>query len=304
MRAAATRRAAMQWCGRLGASAMVLGALAAGPGCADDVVCPACDPPERRGMVENAELDELSGLAASLRHADVLYAHNDSGDSSRIFALSSAGAHLATYELEDARNDDWEDVARSPCAAGDCLWVADIGDNDLARTEYAIYIMNEPTAIEPGDHVVPSERVAFTYPDGPHDAEVLLVHPRTGAVTIVTKQEEGPAAIYELPPLVPDAMLEATLVGEFDPPEGRSKWSGGAVHPDATGILLRTNSRLFHWPMTPEQTVAEALAGVGCPLPLAAEVQGEAVAWLAGGEGFVTIGEGPTPPINVAECGG
>lgn len=279
-------------------------ALAAIPGCADDVVCPACGDPEHRGTVENAELVELSGLAASLRHTDVLYGHNDSGDSSRIFALSATGAHLATYELQGARNEDWEDIAHSPCAAGDCLWIADIGDNDGTRTEYAIYLTEEPLTIEPGVHMVPSDRVAFTYPDGSHDAEVLLVHPLTGAVTIVTKQEEGPASIYELPTLVPDAMLEATKVGEVEPPKGSSKLSGGAVHPEATGVLLRTNTRSFYWSMRPEQTVAEALAGEACQLPLAAETQGEAIAWLAGGKGIMTIGEGANPPINVSECEG
>jgi hypothetical protein len=293
-------RGAPRW---LAAVATPLLLLALAPGCASDV-CPACADPEHRGMVESPALNELSGLAASNRHADVFYGHNDSGDSSRIFALSSTGAHLATFDLQDARNDDWEDIARAPCAAGECLWVADIGDNDGTRTEYAIYLMEEPATIEPGDHIVPSDRVRFTYPDGSHDAEVLLVHPRTGEVAIVTKVEEGPASIYTLPSLVPNAMLEAVKVGEVDPPAGRSKFTGGAVHPDATGILLRTKSRLFHWPMAPEQTVAEALAGVGCQLPLADEVQGEAVAWLPDGDGFVTIGEGPHPAINVASCGG
>jgi hypothetical protein len=294
------RRQRLLW---IATSVAPLLALVTAPGCADPATCPACSTPERRGVVENAELLELSGLAASVRHTDVLYGHNDSGDSSRIFALSSTGAHLATFELENASNDDWEDIAHSPCAAGDCLWVADIGDNDSTRTEYAIYLMEEPASIEPGDHVVASQRVRFTYPDGPHDAEVLLVHPLTGAVTIVTKQEEGPASIYTLPTLVPDGSLEATKAGEVEPPDGRAKFTGGAVHPEATGVLLRTNSRVFYWAMDPEQTVAEALAGAACQLPLAQEVQGEAIAWLAGGKGIITIGEAANQAINVSECG-
>jgi hypothetical protein len=288
-------------CTWISASVVTLLALAATPGCTP-AACPACDDPSRAGTLENLELDELSGLAASSQHADVLYGHNDSGDSSRVFALATDGTHLATFDLEDSRNDDWEDIAHAPCDAGHCLWIADIGDNDSVRTEYQIYLMSEPTAIEAGTHSVPSERVTFTYPDGAHDAEVLLVHPLTGDVTIVTKVEEGPASIYALPPLESAGTLEATRVGEVTPPDGRSKFTGGSVHPDAKGILLRTNSRLFHWPMAPEQTVAEALAGQGCQLPLAEEVQGEAVAWLPAGEGFVTIGEGLNAPINASNC--
>lgn len=282
---------------------VLLAILAVAPGCADDP-CPVCDPPERRGTVESPEIFELSGITASGRHADVFYGHNDSGDTSRIFAFSTAGAHLAMFVLQDAQNEDWEEITRAPCEAGHCLWIADIGDNDGTRSEYAIYMMEEPTAIEPGTHVVPTERVTFTYPDGSHDAEVLLVHPLTAEVTIVTKQEDGPASIYTLPPLVPGGALQATRVGELEPPQGGSTFTGGALHPAATGLLLRTNTRLFHWAMEPEQTVAEALAGEACPLPLAVEAQGEAVSWLAAGDGFVTIGEGVHQPINTAKCGG
>ncbi len=286
----------------LAAGALVLGLTTLG--CSSDDPCPACAGPEARGMIENPELTELSGVAASARFDDVLYAHNDSSDSSRFFALTTAGAHLATFEVMGARNDDWEDIARAQCAFGDCLYIADIGDNGLDRTSYALYLVAEPPSIEPGTHTISSEQVSFTYPDGPHDAEVLLVHPLTGVVTIVTKEADGPASIYTLPSLVPDGMLMATKVGEVEPPKGSSKLTGGSVHPEATGILLRTKTRLFHWPMTPDQSVAEALAGEACQLELADETQGEAVTWLRSGAGILTIGEGLNPPVNVSSCEG
>lgn len=278
-------------------------ALAAATGCPreDEATCPACPDPESRGTVETPALDELSGIAASGRRDDVLWAHNDSGDAPRIFALSATGTHLASYALTDAVHEDWEDIAQAPCNAGQCLYIGDIGDNERQRSTYAIYIVVEPETIEAGNHELPVERVQFGYPDGSHDAETLLVHPRTGVVTIVTKAEDGPASIYELPALTSGDALVATFVGELDPPEGNARFTAGAVHPDATGVLLRTNARLFHWPLASDQTVADALAGAGCELPLASEDQGEAVAWQAGA--IVTIGEGLHAPINVSDCG-
>lgn len=281
----------------------VIAWLVAIPGCSD-VECPSCDAPENRGVVENPELLEISGIAASSRFDDVFYAHNDSSDSSRFFALSTSGANLATYVVDDAQNDDWEDVARARCASGDCLYMADIGDNDRSRASYSIYIIGEPDSVEPGEHTLPSQSVSFVYPDGAHDAEVLLVHPLTGLVTIVTKEDEGPASIYELDALVPDAMLTAVARGELEPPKGSSKFTGGAIHPDATGILLRTKTRLFYYPMDPDQTAAAALRGDACQLELADEAQGEAVTWLRSGDGVITIGEGMNAPVNVATCGG
>jgi hypothetical protein len=287
----------------LGATLLLVLTAATAVGCPreDDAACPACSDPEIRGTVESPALDELSGIAASGRHDDVLWAHNDSGDTPRIFALSAAGAHLASYTLAGAAHEDWEDIAQAPCDAGQCLYVGDIGDNDRQRSSYAIYVVVEPEAIEPGNHELPVERVEFGYPDGSHDAETLLVHPRTGVVTIVTKAEDGPASVYELPSLASGDALVARFVGELDPPEGSARITAGAVHPDATGVLLRTNERLFHWALASDQTVADALAGPGCELPLASEDQGEAVTWQAGA--IVTIGEGLNPPINVSDCG-
>ena len=60
------------------AAAMVL--LAAG--------CSAPSLPFARlaGLVMNRQLDEISGLAASHAHDDVLWAHNDSGNPARLSA--------------------------------------------------------------------------------------------------------------------------------------------------------------------------------------------------------------------------
>ena len=45
------------------------------------------------------------------------------------------------------------------------------------------------------------------------------------------------------------------------------------------------------------------LAGVPCAVPVALEMQGEAVAWLRSGAGYVTISEGGSPSVNVVACG-
>ena len=87
-------------------------------------------------------LREASGLAASRRHAAVLYSHNDSGDGPHLYALNATdGSLLAVYRVTregdgpaanrtavDAR--DWEDMAVGPCPVrrgvgegGSCLYV-------------------------------------------------------------------------------------------------------------------------------------------------------------------------------------
>jgi hypothetical protein len=272
-------------------------------GCAPPQDCPRCDRPVGHGVVEHPELVEISGLAASARLDGVVYTHNDSSDSSRLFALDRTGRSLGTIRVADAQNDDWEDVARGPCGEDTCLFVGDIGDNALDRDSYAIYVLAEPTALDGGEQAATAQRIVFGYEDGRHDAEVLLVHPWTGAVTIVTKPESGPASIYALPlPLDPARVHAATKVGEVDPPEGSARFTGGAIHPRARGILLRTETRLFHYPMEADESAAEALTAGGCPLALADESQGEAVTWLGEGDEIMTLGEGQSAPVNISAC--
>ena len=63
--------------------------------CGAGEACPSCGGPMRQGALANPELLETSGIASS-RMADVLFAHNDSGDRSRFLRLgfNAAGAVL------------------------------------------------------------------------------------------------------------------------------------------------------------------------------------------------------------------
>jgi hypothetical protein len=264
--------------------------------------CPYCEKPVAAGAVSGADLAEVSGIAASAVHDDVFYVHNDAGDPSRFFAVSRAGEQLVEFEVASARNDDWEDIAVAPCDAGSCIYIGDIGDNTGERTTYAIFRLAEPTALAPARQIVAAEELVFTYEDGPHNAEVLLVHPETGVVTIVTKVTSGPAGIYEL--TLTDSPRVAVRRGELEPSHGDHEFTGGAVHPDATGVLLRTETDLFYSPMEPGQSVAAAIAADSCRVRVAQETQGEAVTFLRSGTGFVTLGESLGATVHVSQCKG
>jgi hypothetical protein len=80
-------------------------------------------------------LTEISGIAASRKFSDVLWAHDASGDSARVFAMATDGTHLATFNLSGATNVDWEDMAigPGPVAGIDYLYFADTGNNWTRR---------------------------------------------------------------------------------------------------------------------------------------------------------------------------
>ncbi len=120
------------------------------------------EPPKRKwiatGTIRHEDLDELSGLAASRRYPGIFWGHNDSGDSSRFFALRANGSVVAEVEVDDAANKDWEDIA----LWGKTLYISDLGNNDNKRRDLCVYKLSEPP---PRTAEVRAQKIRVAYPD-------------------------------------------------------------------------------------------------------------------------------------------
>ena len=53
------------------------------------------------GNVASSQLTEISGVAASQQNDHVLWVHNDSGDTARLFAMSTEGDDLGTIPVSE-----------------------------------------------------------------------------------------------------------------------------------------------------------------------------------------------------------
>ena len=115
------------------------------------------------GRLAAPEATEISGLVASTTQPGVLWAHNDSGDRARIFALRSDGSLIASLDVPGAEATDWEDIAVGP--GGDLL-LADIGDNKSVRNAIDIYRVPEPRLADGPTTTAAATRLRLTYPDG------------------------------------------------------------------------------------------------------------------------------------------
>jgi len=277
------------------------GAASTSVGAGGAAACPMCAAPEIKGKLDDAALAEISGIAASAVHADVFFVNNDSGDSARFFAIDGTGHRLATYKVGGATAVDWEDIERGPCPQNSCVYIGDIGDNAESRVTYTVYRVPEPATV--ADATVTAEALPFTYPDGSHNAETLLVHPVTGKIVIVTKVSAGASSIYEFPlPLTPGSSVVLSKVGQVKANAGDARFTGGDVHPKGAGVLLRTYTNIFYYAMSKGSSIAEALAGAPCTLPAPSEPQGEAVGWLSSGSGYVTVSEGVGANVYRIAC--
>lgn len=262
--------------------------------------CPEFDGPRLQGTVASKRVREASGLVASRSQPGVLWVHNDSGDVARLYAVGADGSDLGAFLLHGASNVDWEDLAIGPGPepGRDYLYAGDIGDNYLARPSITVYRVLEPEIVEgvKTAQVKGAESFELRYPDGPHNAETLLVDPRSGDLYIVTKEDVGPSLMFRAAaPLDPSAPIVLSAIARVGL-AGRSflgtAITGGDLSDGA--LLLRGHALANWWSRAPGQSVVDALRGPACPVPLAFpnELQGESVGLGPGDRSYHTIGEG------------
>lgn len=260
--------------------------------------CAAYADAEVSGTVASKELVELSGLAASRRHDGVFYTHNDSGDRARFFAIDERAALRATYELAAVTATDVEDIAVGPCPAGACVFLGDLGDNDERRAEVQVYRVPEP---ELADGRLTPEVLTLTYPDGPHNAETLLVSPDSGDLVIVTKTPTGRSGVYTAPAGAVPGRAVLRKVGEVVVPAvGGGLVTGGALHPCEQRVVLRTYTVMLEYRFT--GGLETLFAGAPTVIPAGREPQGEAVTYSPNGRSLFTIGEGRGAPLHRSDC--
>ena len=277
-------------------------AIDAGVSCA----CEHWGNPRNRGLVADP-LVELSGLVASRAQPGVFYAHNDSGDSARFFAMAETGAIAQTFTLDAAIATDWEDIALGPCPAGTCLYLGDIGDNLRLRGDYAIYRVPEPT-VTSGTSAVPWDRFRYQYPQGArHNSEAIFMHPSTGRLYLITKEDSAPSEVYRFPlPFDSGKVAMLERVTTLTVPSSTDRLLTGAdVNVCGTAVLLRMYNRMVELRLPPDESDFEKIFAVEpVTVPTASEGQGEAVAYGADGQSYFTASEKlvDPPPMYEHRC--
>jgi hypothetical protein len=188
-----------------------------------------------------AGVSEASGIAVDRRVPGRLWTHNDSGEPI-LFALDERGSVTGQLRIAGATVEDWEAVAAGRCETGSCLYIGDIGDNDAKRDRIIVYRVPEPDA--GADTSAPAEAFHATYPDGPHDAEALLIAP-DGRIHIVTKGNSGPIALYRFPAeLRAGTTMKLERVGNAGARDRDLRITDGSLSPDGRWTVLRSQHSL------------------------------------------------------------
>jgi hypothetical protein len=271
--------------GRLLAAGGALGAALV-LGCAVPAAAQEATGPTTQCQVTDPRLAELSGLVVV---GDRMLATGDGGEQLAVYLLDAAcqviDAHTAAVDPYDP-----EDMA---VAADGTVWLADTGDNDAERSTVALLAMRTDGS---------TGVFRLTYPDGPRDAEALLLAP-DGTPYLVTKEVLGASGVYRpAGPLVDGgtvgmekvAAVNLTFTGTPGGPVGQAGQllvTGGAVAADGSRLALRTYTDAYVWGLTGSDVVG-ALAGTPVRVALPDSPQGEAISFSADNRSLVVASEG------------
>ncbi|MGW0814290.1 WD40 repeat domain-containing protein [Streptomyces viridiviolaceus] len=240
--------------------------------------------------IRDPRITESSGLAASRLHPGVYWTHNDQDNGPYLYAVDGGtGETVARIALSGVGTP--RDVEAISIGPDNRIFVGDIGDNDGVTWPYVwIYELPEPTELK--DQTVRATQYVVKYEDGPRDAESLVVHPKTGRVYIIDKQEDG-GHLYEGP-----AKLSASGTNLFRPTAAVDLWAtDAAFSPDGERLAVRGyfGGIWYDW----NDGRIERKGRLSVPLG-----QGESATYTTDGKKLLLGSEGAESPVRAEDAPG
>ena len=221
-------------------------------------------------------------MAASRKFPGRLYHVNDSGDAGTFYITGMDGKVVQSVGVAGFEPRDTEALSLGPCPGdshSSCLYLGDIGDNNRRRNIIEIAVVEEKQSFQPT--VDARQRLKLHYPDGPHDAESLAVHP-DGTIFILTK--EKPARLFKANPNLAEQTL--TVVKTVDV---ESAPTDMAISDDGLRVLVLTYADAFEYSMDFQERQK---------IPLTYLQQQESVAYLPGSRSFIYTTERLLPFLH------
>lgn len=157
--------------------------------------------------ISNGGLNEASGLAASIKHAGVVYTHND--EKGPIFAIKASTCQvIGKITVNGARSDPDPEAITINHKTGE-VWFGDIGNGHPTQPRSMtdkkaeikhpgwparILVFQEPATL---NTTITPRVVDIKYAGGDRNSEALLANPKTGQGYIIGKYASSP--VFKLP---------------------------------------------------------------------------------------------------------
>ena len=269
-------------------------------------------------------LGEASGIARDPRRDDLFWLHNDGGKETLLFGVDATGVVLTTARVSGLTNSDMEDVAIGRCGSDWCVYLGDIGDNRARRSSIRVHRIPLPALPDPDvDAAELNGRVdqelsgigtwELEYPDGPRDAEALVIDDARGQLSVISKGREAAGVVLYSIDLAEfeqgdDSIRTLSRIGRLAIPVGKSisqLVTAADLSPDGKLLAVRSYASLHLLPWSGASLQDTTLVPYSAFLLLAFEPQGEAVTWGSDGEVLYLASEGRSgrpPQLSRIRC--
>jgi hypothetical protein len=249
-------------------------------------------PGRKLAELKDKNLNEISGIAASINNPTLLWAHNDKGNDAEVFLLDENLNIKLTCKIKGIKNRDWEDIATGPGPDPNknYLYIGDIGDNDAQYQFKYIYRIEEPTWKEGQETTITItsfDTITFQLQDKRKDTEALLINPTTKDLYVISKREK-PVYVYELKyPYSEKDTLTASKLSALP----FTLIVAGDFSADGSEIIIKNYKSIYYWKAPSQKSLTDIFNEPATELPYEAEPQGEAITWARDGKGFYTLSE-------------
>ncbi|GGM77420.1 hypothetical protein GCM10010967_06280 [Dyadobacter beijingensis] len=237
-------------------------------------------------------IDEASGLAASATLGGYLWTIQDSGQPNSLYLISRDGKSIKEYNVPGSNNHDWEEVAVGPGPDNGLsyAYIADIGNNNQPVTATnVIYRVPEITGADGAFSQNALQKITFSYPDGPRDAESIIVDPQTKDIFVLSKEMQN-TNIYRL--AYPQSTSDVSVAEKVGTVPGVALATASSISKDGSEIVVRTYLGVYYWKRNSGESVGQTLTKSATKtLTVALEPQGEAICFENDGKGFYTLSE-------------
>jgi hypothetical protein len=262
--------------------------------------------PQLSGHIDDPNLEEISGIAASQQNPGILWIMEDHGAANDIWAVNPAGQTVGHIVLDGVQNNDWEDIALGNCGTQTCIFIGDTGDNDHDRPWHGILRFPEPILnTNTNDIHIQPEVFAYTYPDGHYDVEALAIQ-NDGMPVLFTKDYESSlSTAYSFDALNADETATLHRQDTFPTGSPQEGWlaatTAADLRPDGSQLILRTYGHIWQIDIG-ENGLDDLETTTRMELETGPEAQGEAIAYDPTSRGYWTVSEGVQPALYFSAC--
>lgn len=195
-------------------------------------------------------LSESSGL--EITAPEIYWSHNDHKGAAQLYAFDDDGTLLRTLTIDNATNEDWEDMAKDK--EGN-LYIGDFGNNDNDRKDLKIYKIANPQL-----HLldnVNAEIINFKFKDQkafpPNEKEMFFdieaMFIKGTHIFLLSRDRSKPFSgktrLYQL--LNSPGNQEAVFLAEFEtnPKKNKGQITSADISPDEKKLVILANEALW-----------------------------------------------------------